>query len=116
MPSCPFVYLKEEDRDSLAKFMGAKVWKTSSGWRIKKEIFPDMFAEVTYSSEKGLDIAFSGDKLKNMSSYHAEFVGIFVINYILRYITINNEDRDLPDICNIMFSRLFTKEKGFFSS
>ncbi len=109
----PFELLKEVDRDKLAEFMGARVWKTSEGWRIKREFFPKMFAEITWNKEKGLNISFLGDNLKNMSSYHAELLGIFIINHILRFITIRNENEDLQDICYIMFSRMFTKAKGW---
>ena len=109
----PFEYLKEKDKNDLAEFIGAKVWKTPNGWRIKKEIFPQMFVEITWNTQEGLDISFSGEKLKNMSSYHAEFVGIFIINHVLRYITISNQDKKLPDICYIMFSRKYTKEMNW---
>ncbi|MEJ2293469.1 MAG: hypothetical protein P8Y23_01725 [Candidatus Lokiarchaeota archaeon] len=111
--SKPFKYLKNTDKDRLSEFIGAKVWQTETGWRIKKEFFPQMFAEIIWSRDQGLDIEFSGDNLKNMSSYHAELIGIFIINHILRYITLHNEDKPLPDICHIMFSRMFTKEKGW---
>jgi hypothetical protein len=110
----PFKFLKEQDQQDLAKFIGAKVWKTTTGWRIKREIFPKIFTEITWDDQYGLDISFSGDNIsKNLSSYHAELVGIFVINHILRFITIRNEDKNLPDICNIMFSRHFTKLKNW---
>ncbi len=109
----PFKHLKEEDKDDLAKFIGARVWKTTEGWRIKREMLPKMFAEITWTEQAGLDIAFSGDNIDKLGSYHAEFVGIFTINHILRYITIKNEEKDLPDICRIMFSRMFTKDKGW---
>ncbi len=109
----PFNLLKEDDKDKLASFLGAKVWKTNEGWRIKRQIFPKIFAEITWNSQSGLDISFSGEKLENISSYHVEFIGIFIINHILRYITVNNPDEDLPDICYIMFSRLYTKEKDW---
>ena len=109
----PFKYLKEENKSELAEFIGAKVWKTTDGWRIKKEFFPQMFAELSWHIQEGLNISFSGEKLKNMSSYHAEFIGIFIINHILRYITIKNEEKELPNICYIMFSRLFTKERNW---
>ena len=105
--------MKEKDKNDLAEFIGAKVWKTTDGWRIKREIFPQMFAEITWDNLEGLDISFSGEKLKNMSSYHAEFIGIFLINHILRYITITNQDKELPNICYIMFSRMYTKEKNW---
>ena len=109
----PFKYLKEKDKNDLAEFIGAKVWKTTDGWRIRREIFPQMFIELTWHIQEGLDISFSGEKLKNMSSYHAEFVGIFTINHILRFIAISNQDKELPDICYIMFSRMYTKEKNW---
>ncbi len=107
----PFKLLKEEDVKSLAEFLGAIVWKTGNEWRIKRKILPKIFVEIIWSGDKGLDISFSGEKLSNMSSYHAEFIGIFVINHILRYITIHNINKQLPDICYIMFSRLYTKKK-----
>jgi hypothetical protein len=109
----PFAFLKEEDIKDLVDFVGAKVWKTIDGWRIKREFFPQMFVEIIWNIGKGLDITFSGNQLMNLSSYHAEFLGIFTINQILRFITIKNENKQLPDICYIMFSRMFTKEKGW---
>ena len=109
----PFNYLTNDDKDDLAEFIGAKVWKTGSGWRIKKEFFPQMFVEIIWIENEGLDIKFSGEKLTNIGSYHAELIGIFIINHVLRYITIKNEDKPLPDICHIMFSRMFTKQKGW---
>jgi hypothetical protein len=109
----PFAFLKEEYIKDFVDFIGAKVWKTIDGWRIKREFFPNMFVEITWNIGKGLDITFSGKQLMNLSSYHAEFLGIFTINQILRFITIKNENKQLPDICYIMFSRMFTKEKGW---
>jgi hypothetical protein len=109
----PFNLLKEEDKNKLADFIGAKMWKTTEGWRIKREILPKMFIELIWTQENGLDISFSGEGLTNMSSYHAEFIGIFMINHVLRFITVRNEDQELPNICYIMFSRLFTKEKNW---
>ncbi|MFW9989409.1 MAG: hypothetical protein ACFFC3_12200 [Candidatus Odinarchaeota archaeon] len=109
----PFSLLKEEDKNELAEFIGAKVWKTTEGWRMKREIFPEIIIELIWDKEKGLDIYFSGDKLTKMSSYHVELIGIFLINHILRFITIKNENQKLPDICYIMFSRMYTKEKGW---
>ena len=110
----PFNFLRETDKDSLARFIGGKVWKTINGWKIKREVFPDIFIVLTWNGRDGLNISFSGNNLsQNVDSYHAELLGIFTINHVLRYITINNEEKDLPDICSIMFSRLFTKEKGW---
>ena len=109
----PFNLLQEDDKDELAAFIGGKVWITTEGWRIKREFFPEFVVEIIWNKESGLDIGFSGKNLTKMSSYHAEFIAIFLINHVLRYITIKNEDKSLPDICYIMFSRLFTKEKDW---
>ncbi|MFX1499761.1 MAG: hypothetical protein ACFFDH_02210 [Promethearchaeota archaeon] len=109
----PFSLLKEEDKNELAKFIGGKVWKATEGWRMKREIFPQMYIELIWDKEKGLDISFSGERLTNISSYHAEFLGIFLINHILRFITIKYENQNLPEICYVMFSRMYTKEKGW---
>jgi hypothetical protein len=112
--SSPFKFLKEEEKGDLSEFLGAKVWKTTDGWRIRREMFPNVFVEILWDIQKGLDIKFSGDMLsKNLSSYQAELMGIFTINHILRYITIKNEDKELPDICYLMFSRCFTKLKNW---
>jgi len=110
----PFKYLKEEDKELLAKFIGAKIRKTIDGWKIKKEIFPEVFIILSWDNQNFLDIYYSGNNLhKHISSYHAELIGIFMINHILRYITLTYEEEDLPDICYIMFSRIFTKQKDW---
>ena len=110
----PFELLRNEDREKLEVFLGAKVWKLTEGWRIKKEIFPEIFIEIIWNKDTGLDIMFSGENLsKNIGSYHVEFIGVFLINHILRYITVNNLEKNLPDICYIMFSRYFTKLKNW---
>ncbi|MFW9824331.1 MAG: hypothetical protein ACFFE4_15415 [Candidatus Thorarchaeota archaeon] len=109
----PFEYLREDDVKPLSEFLGADVFKEGFKWRIKKEIFPQIYAEVIWDKKNGLDIQFYGEKLaKNLDSYHAEFIGIFVINHILRFITVNNLDKTLPDICYIMFSRYYSKNIG----
>jgi hypothetical protein len=110
----PFNLLKDEDQKSLASYLGAEVWKTGKEWRIKKEVFPDIFIELVYDNQEGLDIFYSGKALlKKIGSYHIELVGIFLINHVLRYITLNNLEKQLPDICYIMFSRYYTKQKNW---
>ncbi|MFX1239336.1 MAG: hypothetical protein ACFFAS_17730 [Promethearchaeota archaeon] len=107
----PFKYLKEEDKNSLSEFIGGKMWKTPSGWRIKREVFPNIFIEVIWDEQSGLDIKFSGDNLsENIGSYHIELVGIFLINHILRYVSTKYKDAELPEICSMMFSRYYTKQ------
>lgn len=108
--NAPFNLLKAQDQEKLSSFLGAEVWKEENNWHIKKEFFSQIFIEITWNDETGLDIAFSGDKLSiNIDSYHIEFVGIFLINHILRFIAVNNLDEELPDICYLMFSRYYTK-------
>ena len=110
----PFSLLKDSNQTKLASFLGAKVWNTENGWRIKKEVFPGIFIELTYDAHEKLNIAYTGEALsKKIGSYHMEFLGIFLINHILRYITLNNLDKELPDICYIMFSRYYTKMKNW---
>jgi hypothetical protein len=110
----PFSLLKEKDQKTLAAFLGAKVWNTETGWRIKKEMFPGIFIGITYNNQEKINISYSGETLsKKIGSYHMEFLGIFLINHILRYITLNNLDKELPDICYIMFSRYYTKMKNW---
>jgi hypothetical protein len=111
--SDPFHYLRDDDKDELATFLGAEVWKEGNQWHIKKAIFPEIFIEIIWNPQNGLDIKFSGTNIsRNIDSYHVEFIGIFFLNHILRYITINNMDKELPDICYIMFSRYYTKNIG----
>ncbi|MFO7796753.1 MAG: hypothetical protein ACQERB_13740 [Promethearchaeati archaeon] len=110
----PFNLLKEEDKENLQDFIGANVWKNPSEWKFKKEIFPGIFIELIYDeNQKDLDVSYSGDNLEKIGSYHIELIAIFLINHILRFITINHPEKDLPDICYIMFSRLMTKEKNW---
>jgi len=106
----PFKLLMERDKEKLSSFLGAKVWKTAEGWKIIRESFPEIFIEIIWDIKNGLDISFSGNQLpNNINSYHIELVGIFTINHILRYITLQYQNKDLPEICFIMFSRYFTK-------
>jgi hypothetical protein len=109
----PFYLLKEQDQKNLAAFLGASVCKVENDLHIKKEFFPEIFIDVIWNDEIGLDIKFSGDRLfKNIDNYHIEFIGIFFINHILRFIILENIDKKLPDICYIMFSRYYTKNIG----
>jgi hypothetical protein len=109
----PFILLRDDDKEKLATFLGAKVWEKANKWYIKKEFFPEIFIEIIWNEEEGLDIKFSGkNMLKNIGNYHIEFVGIFFLNHILRFITVNNMNKKLPDICYIMFSRYYTKNIG----
>jgi hypothetical protein len=106
--------LREEDINELEKFIGGEVSKTGSKWSIKREVFPQIFVEITFDKDRNtLDIAYSGKNLTKIGSYNIELIGAFTINHILRYITIKNQDKKLPNICYQMFSRLFTKEKGW---
>jgi len=110
----PFTLLEDKDQKKLASFIGAKVWNAAKGWRIKKEVFPGIFIELTYDNQEKINISYTGEILaEKVGSYHMEFLGIFLINHILRYITLNNLDKKLPDICYIMFSRYFTKMKNW---
>ena len=87
----PFKFLKDEDKEKLSTFMGAKIQQTSDTLLIIREAFPKIFTEIIWNTTKGLDVEFSGENLtKKISSVHAEFLGIFTINHILRYITLNN--------------------------
>ncbi|MFB0559963.1 MAG: hypothetical protein ACETWM_01840 [Candidatus Lokiarchaeia archaeon] len=110
----PFNLLLGEDINELGKFLGAEVLKTDSIWSIKKEIFPEIFIDIMFNESKNvLDLSYSGKNLTKIGSYQIELIGVYLINHILRYITIKNQDKELPDICYKMFSRLFTKEKGW---
>lgn len=110
----PFNFLKEEDADELGKFIGGIVSKTGPKWSIKREVLPQIFVEILFDKDKNtLDIAYSGKNLTKIGSYNIELIGTFTINHVLRYITIKNQDKKLPNICYQMFSRLFTKEKGW---
>ncbi|MHA1241947.1 MAG: hypothetical protein ACTSQU_14370 [Promethearchaeota archaeon] len=110
----PFSLLKESDKNDLALFLGAKVWKTADKWQITKEVFPGISIELTYDIREKLNIVYTGRALsKKVGSYHMEFLGIFLINHILRYITLQNLDKELPNICYIMFSRYYTKMKNW---
>ncbi|MEM3587274.1 MAG: hypothetical protein QXO71_08145 [Candidatus Jordarchaeaceae archaeon] len=110
----PFNFLREEDINELGKFVGGEVLKTGLTWNIKKEVFPQINVEIIFDKDKNmLDVAYSGENLTKIGSYHIELISVFIINHILRYITIKNQDKKLPNICYKMFSRLFTKEKGW---
>jgi len=109
----PFKFLEDKDKETLSVFLGAKIQKLPGGWKIKREEFPNISIEIVWDEKKGLDIAFSGDNLTKISSIHAEYAGISTINHVLRYITLNSTEKNLPSICFTMFSRYFTKQKNW---
>jgi len=110
----PFNLLNDEDKNGLEEFLGAEVWKTKIGWRFKKEIFPEIYIELTYNeSENELDVFYSGENLENFGMYHIELLATYLINHIIRFITMHNQEKDLPDICYMMLSRMLTKEKNW---
>ena len=108
----PFQLLKESDIKPLEKFLGAEIEISEGKWKILRKIFPEIFVKVIFNKEKKeLDISFSGDNIEKIGSYHIELIGIFIINHILRYISTTYQEEDLPDICDMMFSRYYMKKK-----
>ncbi|MBS7248734.1 MAG: hypothetical protein QXW47_03070 [Candidatus Jordarchaeales archaeon] len=109
----PFRLLRAEDAEGLGRFVGAEVLRNGSEWRIKREVFPQVFVEVLYSRDM-LDVSYSGRNLPSVGSYQLELLATFLINHIIRFITVENHGKvKLPSICYKMFSRMFTKEKGW---
>ena len=109
-----FKFLEKENIIELKSFLGADIKKSNTEWKFKKEIFLEIFIKIIFSiNEDKLDISYSGKNLKKIEKYHIELIVIFIINHILRFVTINNQGKELPNICYMMFSRLFTKEKGW---
>ncbi|MFO7796751.1 MAG: hypothetical protein ACQERB_13750 [Promethearchaeati archaeon] len=81
-------------------------------WKINKEIFPNIFIELTYDENQNkLDVSYSGENLKNIGVYEIELLAIYLINHILRFITLKYNQKALPDICYMVFSNIFLKEK-----
>lgn len=110
----PFELLKEDDKEPLEEFIGAEVSISNGNWSFRKEVFPEVFIEIMYDIKaKELDLKYSGENLEKIGSYHIELIAIFIINHILRYITMANQDKDLYDICYMMFSRMITKERDW---
>jgi hypothetical protein len=110
----PFELLKEEDKKELISFIGANISISAHTWKFKKEIFPEIFIELSYDTiQKKLDISYSGENLEKIESTHLELIGGFLINQLIRYITMANQKKELPDICYMMFSRLLSKEKDW---
>ncbi len=98
----------------MAEFIGGAVSLSENLWTFKKEVFLEVFIEVKYDmGEEELDLSYSGESLEKIGSYHIELIAIFLINHIIRYITMANQDKELHDICYMMFSRLLTKEKDW---
>ncbi len=107
-----FNLLKNKDREELKYFLKANISENNKEWVIKKEIFPKICIEIIYNkNEYNIDIKYSGNNLEIIESYHIELIAIFIINHILRFLTIRNQGKELPDIAYMMFSRLFSKEK-----
>ncbi|MBS7288611.1 MAG: hypothetical protein KIH01_07680 [Candidatus Freyarchaeota archaeon] len=109
----PFRLLGEGDAEKLRAFLGANVWRSGSKWRIMRDVFPGVAVEVLYDGDR-LDASYSGKNVANMERHHLELLASLTINHAIRYITVENYGKtELPDICYKVFSRMFTKEKGW---
>lgn len=100
----PFRFLKKNDLElmkELSDFLGSTRKKTDTGITFHKEIFKGV--EVEIALDDGFDISFSGDNLDKMTGRDLDSYSIFLINHIIRFIAIKNEDKDLPDICLKVF-------------
>ncbi len=111
----PFRLLKAGDADALRDFLGAEVSKSGSLWRIKREVFPRVSVELMYDEDAGrLDASYSGENASKVGRYRLELLATLTINHAIRYIAVKNQGKTtLPHICYKMFSRMFTKEKGW---
>ncbi|MBN1214779.1 MAG: hypothetical protein JXA99_04985 [Candidatus Lokiarchaeota archaeon] len=109
-----FKLLKDIDQKEVEYFLGATIVKNHDSWTIIKEIFPEINVEIIYFiKEDNIDVQYSGKNLENIDMYHIELIAIFIINHILRFTVIKNQEKKLPNIAYMMFSRLFSKEKGW---
>lgn len=100
----PFRFLKKNDlkeMKELSDFLGSTHRKTDTGVAFHKEIFKGVEAEIAL--EDDFDISFSGDNLDKLTGHDLDFLSVFLINHIIRFIAIRNEEKDLPNICRKVF-------------
>lgn len=100
----PFKFLKRNDlkkMKELSDFLGSTHKKTDTGVTFHKEIFKGVEAKIVLGKDFNID--FSGDNLDKLTEHDLDFLSVFLINHIIRFIAIKNEEKDLPNICRKVF-------------
>jgi len=105
-----FYFIEYEDLYPLTEFLGGKLINKKP-WTIHKEIFPGIIIEINFTKNQELIPIIKGKNSKFLENYEKDLLRILTINHILRYIIIKYDERDLPEICKIMFARGYLKKK-----
>ncbi len=102
----PFKFLKKDDLKEikeLSDFLGSSHEVTESGAIFHKEVFKGVKAEINL--EKNFEIDFSGDNLEKLTNHDLDFLSVFLINHIIRFIAMKHEGENLPIICEKVFPK-----------
>lgn len=106
-----FYYIADEDIPNIAEFIGGTFIKHKDFWELNKEIFPGITIRIKYTKTHELISNILGEKSDMLENYEKDILRILIINHILRYIIIKNDERELPEICKRMFASGYLKKK-----
>ena len=108
----PFIHVKDEDLDELAKFVGGIAGKTSNEWTLSKNYFQGIEITLIFDkSTKNIDFKYAGKNLERINNYAKDQMAIFLMNHCIRFISSKHGIKE-PGIVKKMFS--FNYQKSLF--
>jgi len=108
----PFIHVKDNDLEELAKFVGGIAGKTADQWTLSKNYFQGIETTLIYDkSTKEIDFTFSGKNYKKINNYAKDQMAIFLMNHCIRFISSKHGIKE-PAIVKKMFS--FNYQKSLF--
>ncbi|NVM27896.1 MAG: hypothetical protein HWN65_03555 [Candidatus Helarchaeota archaeon] len=106
----PFVHLKSEQLKDLASFIGGKIAQKDDLWELSKTLFQGFNIILIYDvGNKRLDVQYGGENILKINNYARDYLGIFLINHCLRFISITYPNIKMPKIVGQVFSYSYLK-------
>ncbi|MHA1268173.1 MAG: hypothetical protein ACTSPY_00175 [Candidatus Helarchaeota archaeon] len=106
----PFEFLKNDDLNDLAIFIGGDLIVEDNNWSIQKKIFQGFHILLTYYyNNKILDIEYRGRTIEFLNNYSRDQLGIFLLNHCLRFLLLTYPDIEFLKIVKQTFSYSYLK-------
>ncbi|MFX0103046.1 MAG: hypothetical protein ACFFCS_26000 [Candidatus Hodarchaeota archaeon] len=106
----PFKLLDPIEVSDLSLFIDGKVTSIEGEWKLSKEFFPGIIVSIDFDGSS-LGVDFEGNNIKKINNYAKDQLAIFLMNHCLRFISIEHESLEMPDIVKKAFSFSYLREK-----
>ncbi|MBD3227769.1 MAG: hypothetical protein GF329_06235 [Candidatus Lokiarchaeota archaeon] len=108
----PFEYLKKNDLNQLADFIGGQITldEDENIWTLSRSFFQGFNIHIKYNyNDKELDIDLTGRNILILNNYARDQLCIHLMNHCLRFLSIQYSNIKFPKIVEQTFSFSFIK-------